>query len=47
MKNLVYSVLEEYILRFRLIGEDILVLKTRSRSEISQNKCFLAIFFQY
>ena len=40
MKNLVYSVLEEYILRFRPLGEDITVLKTQIRPEILQNWCF-------
>ena len=37
MKNLVYGVLEEYILRFRPLIENITVVKTQVRSEISQN----------
>ena len=47
MKNLVYSVLEECILRFRPLGEDITLLKTQIRSEISQNWRFQAFFVQF
>ena len=42
-----YSVLEEYTLRFRPLEEDITVLKTQIRSEISRNWRFQAFFVQF